>query len=109
MPKLMSSLLSRRAFAALLAAGLSLAGPAFAQQPQRAQKGEAAKEHQGEARRLPADVTTDQSVELAGRTLRFKATAGSIPINNGEGKLQAEIAFIAYLRPDAGAATRPLT
>ena len=116
MPKPMSSLLSRRALAALLAAlSLACADPSLAQQPQRgAQKGEAAKEqpakeHAGEARRLPADVTTDQTVELAGRTLRFKAVAGSIPINNGEGKLQAEIAFIAYLRPDAAAATRPLT
>ena len=48
-------------------------------------------------------------VELPGRTLRFKATAGSIPINNGEGKLQAEIAYIAYVRPDVEAASRPLT
>jgi carboxypeptidase C (cathepsin A) len=115
MPKPMSPLLSRRALAALLATlSLAFADPAFAQQPQRgAQKGEAAKEHakepQSEAKRLPADVTTDQTIELAGRTLRFKAVAGSIPINNGEGKLQAEIAYIAYLRPDAAAATRPLT
>jgi len=116
MPKPMPSLLSRRALAALLATlSLACGDPSFAQQPQRgAQKGEAAKEHAakenpGEAKRLPADVTTDQTVELAGRTLRFKAVAGSIPINNGEGKLQAEIAFIAYLRPDAAAATRPLT
>jgi len=35
-------------------------------------------------RQLPADTTTDQSVELGGRTLRFKATAGSIPLNNAE-------------------------
>src|SRR5947209_1714623 len=62
-----------------------------------------------EAARLPPDVTTDQTVELPGRTLKFKATAGSIPINNGEGKLQAEIAYIAYLRPEGDAASRPIT
>src|SRR5262249_25839677 len=87
--------------------------PALAQAPHRGSPkgeptGEAAKDRPSEARRLPADVTTDQTVELAGRTLRFKATAGSIPINNGEGKLQAEIAFIAYAQPDA-AGTRPVT
>jgi carboxypeptidase C (cathepsin A) len=108
-------LLSRRTLAALLV-GLAFAvgAPSLAQQPQRgAPRGEthneAARDQPGEARRLPADSTTDQTVELAGRTLRFKAIAGSIPINNLEGKLQAEIAFIAYLQPNAAAATRPLT
>ena len=75
----------------------------------RAPRSENAKEQSSEASRLPADVTTDQTVELPDRTLRFKATAGSIPINNGEGKLQAEIAYIAYVRADAEAASRPLT
>ena len=74
-----------------------------------ARRPEGAKEQTAEAGRLPADVATDQSVEFSDRTLRFKATAGSIPINNGEGKLQAEIAFTAYVRPDMEAANRPLT
>jgi len=111
-------LLSRRALAALLALGFGLSfslgfavtSPSLAQPAQRgAPKNEAAKDQPGEAKRLPADVTTDQTVELAGRSLRFKATAGSIPINNLEGKLQAEIAFIAYVRPDVATAARPLT
>src|ERR1041385_3989158 len=98
-----------RLLAALLAGALalSLAAPSFAEQARR--PSESAKEQSTEANHLPADVATDQTVELPDRTLRFKATAGSIPINNGEGKLQAEIAYIAYLRPDAEAATRPLT
>ena len=82
--------------------------PAIAEQAAR-RPAETAKEQTSEAARLPADVTTDQTVELPDRTLRFKATAGSIPINNGEGKLQAEIAYIAYLRADADATSRPLT
>jgi carboxypeptidase C (cathepsin A) len=64
---------------------------------------------QANAQRLPADVTTDQSVELPGRTLHFKATAGSIPINDGEGTLQAEIAFVAHVIEHQGAASRPVT
>src|SRR5262249_44642307 len=58
-------------------------------------------------RQLPADVTTDQSVELPGRTLHFKATAGSIPLKDGEGALQAEVAYLAYTI--AGDAPRPAT
>ena len=104
------SALSRRLLIALLAGGLALTAfdPSLAQPSRRggAEKSDAA-EQSSEAKRLPADVTTDHTVELAGRTLRFKATAGTIPILNGEGKLQAEIAYMAYLMPDTPA--RPLT
>ena len=109
------SLLARRLLIALLAGGIALAAfdPSLAQPSRRpaasAQTDSGSKEQASDAKRLPTDVTTDQTVELAGRTLRFKATAGTIPINNGEGKLQAEMAFIAYLSPDAPAAARPLT
>src|SRR5437764_3209030 len=101
--------LRSRLLAALLAGSLAFAfaAPGFAE-PAARRPAEAAKEAT-EAARLPADVTTEQTVELPDRTLRFKATAGSIPINNGEGRLQAEIAYIAYLRPDTEAAGRPLT
>jgi carboxypeptidase C (cathepsin A) len=85
----------------------SLAAPSFAEPARR--PSESAKEQSAEANRLPADVTTDQMVELPDRTLRFKATAGSIPINNAEGKLQAEIAYVSYVRGDGDAATRPIT
>ena len=59
------------------------------------------------ARQLPADITTDQTVELPGRTLRFKATAGSLPLNDGEGALQAEVAYVAYAM--GGDTKRPVT
>ena len=57
--------------------------------------------------RLPADSTTDHTVELPGRTLAFKATAGSIPLNDAEsGNVQAEIAFVSYVLGDTN---RPVT
>src|SRR5262245_12437702 len=57
--------------------------------------------------RLPAYSTTEHAVELPGRTLHFKATAGSIPLNDAEsGSLQAEVAFVAYVLGDAN---RPVT
>jgi carboxypeptidase C (cathepsin A) len=58
---------------------------------------------------LPADSVTDQTAELAGRTLHFKATAGSIPLNDAEsGALQAEIAYVAYVI-GSPADNRPVT
>src|ERR1043165_2551234 len=86
---------------------VSFIAPAFAEPAAR--HTEASKEQSSEAARLPAAVTTDPSVHLPDRTLRFKATAVSIPINNAEGKLQAQIAFIAYVRPEVEAGARPLT
>ena len=64
-----------------------------------------------EGRKLPADVTTEHSVTLPdGRRLAFKATAGSLPLVDESGKLQAEIAFIAYTRaPAQGEPERPVT
>jgi carboxypeptidase C (cathepsin A) len=105
---------SRRALLALLAGIVALTtfDPSLAQPARRgaphAETSTAPKEQASEAKRLPADVTTDQSVELPGRTLRFKATAGTIPINNGEGKLQAEIAYTAYFTPGTDT-PRPVT
>ena len=59
-------------------------------------------------RQLPADATTDQTLDLPGRTLRFKATAGSIPLNKADdGSLLAEVAYVAYVMP--GDAGRPVT
>ncbi len=60
--------------------------------------------------RLPPDSVTEQTVELPGRMLHFKATAGSIPLNDAEsGALQAEIAYVAYIRDGAVEPNRPVT
>src|SRR3954467_14190917 len=101
--------LRSRLLATLVAGTFALTFGAASFAEPAARRPDGAKEQTAEAHRLPADVTTDQTVELPDRTLRFKATAVSIPINNGEGKLQAEIAYIAYVRPYAEAASRPLT
>ena len=63
-----------------------------------------------EGRRLPPDSTTRQSVTLPdGRTLDFTATAGSLPLVDEAGKLQAEVAYVAYtMAPEAGR-QRPVT
>ncbi|MDP4002404.1 S10 family peptidase [Methylobacterium sp. NEAU K] len=63
-----------------------------------------------EGRRLPPDSVTRQSVTLPnGKTLDFTATAGSLPLVDEGGKLQAEIAYVAYtMAPEAGR-ERPVT
>jgi carboxypeptidase C (cathepsin A) len=60
-------------------------------------------------RQLPADMTTAHALELPGRTLRFNATAGSIPMMGEDGKLQAEIGYIAFQLAGADPLTRPVT
>jgi carboxypeptidase C (cathepsin A) len=110
------------ALAALLT-GAQFATPTLAQQGRPAAQqnadpprgnappaGEAARSTRPQAEnalRLPADSTTEHAVELPGRALRFKATAGSIPLNDAEsGNLQAEVAYVAYALGDAN---RPVT
>jgi carboxypeptidase C (cathepsin A) len=65
-----------------------------------------------EGRRLPPDATTEHSIDLPnGQTLKFTATAGSLALVDEEGKLQSEIAFIAYTKAGKpeDAAARPVT
>jgi carboxypeptidase C (cathepsin A) len=85
--------------------------PTTAEQPARPEtQGAASAGRRGpETRRLPPDSVTEHALELPGRTLRFTATAGSIQLSDGQGNLQAEIAFTAYTLPGADAATRPVT
>ncbi len=58
---------------------------------------------------LPADQTTHQALDLPGRTLRFAATAGSLPLRDGKNAPIAEVAFVAYQVEGAEAASRPVT
>ena len=63
----------------------------------------------GEARRLPEDSTTRQTISVQGRTLAFTATAGSLRLFNGRGDPQADIAYTAYQLDGADPRSRPVT
>ena len=52
---------------------------------------------------------THHSVTANGRALRYTATAGRMPIKNGEGTTEALMFYVAYTLDGADAATRPLT
>lgn len=60
-------------------------------------------------RRLPPETTTHHTLELPGRTLKFTATTGSIALSSGEGRLLAELHYVAYAVPGMDSAKRPVT
>jgi carboxypeptidase C (cathepsin A) len=63
-------------------------------------------------RESPPDksVVTRHSLKVEGETLKYRATAGYMPLRDEAGKLQARIFFIAYEREGSGErAQRPLT
>jgi carboxypeptidase C (cathepsin A) len=74
----------------------------------RAERG-AGERPQAAARRLPPDAVTGHVLDLPGRTLRFTATAGSLPLVDGQGNVQAEIGYVAYTLDGADPASRPVT
>jgi carboxypeptidase C (cathepsin A) len=78
------------------------AGAARASTPPASQA--AAEQH-----KLPADSTTKQTLPLAGRTLAFTATAGSIRLFDDKGEPQADIAYTSYQLDGTDRATRPVT
>ncbi len=60
-------------------------------------------------RQLPPDTTTSHTLELPGRTLKFAATAGSIPLTADDGHVTAELAYISYQLDGADQQIRPVT
>jgi len=57
---------------------------------------------------LPPDSVTQHTLELPGRALRFDATAGSIPLSNAEGRVQARMAYVSYALAGTDSRTRPV-
>jgi carboxypeptidase C (cathepsin A) len=56
-----------------------------------------------------APTVTHHQATVNGRTLRYTATAGRLPIKNGEGVTEALMFYVAYTVDGADVATRPLT
>ena len=63
----------------------------------------------GYSHKLPPNSVTSHTLALAGRTLSFKATAGTIKLMDGKGSEIADVAFVAYLLDGAEAKSRPVT
>ena len=54
-------------------------------------------------------VVTHQQVTVGGQSLKYTATAGRLPIKRGDGKIDAEMFFVAYTLDGQDPARRPLT
>jgi carboxypeptidase C (cathepsin A) len=57
---------------------------------------------------LPATSVTHHSLDLPGRTLRFTATAGALPVLEASGEKLADVCYVAYAL-DGAAGPRPVT
>jgi carboxypeptidase C (cathepsin A) len=58
---------------------------------------------------LPADASVRQVTHVAGKTLNYTATVGTIPVRDAEGKKTAEVVFTAYTLDGPRDPNRPVT
>src|SRR5882762_11510066 len=56
-----------------------------------------------------APVVTHHQITVNGSVLKYTATAGRLPLKRADGKIEAEMFFVAYTLDGADAAKRPLT
>src|SRR5207237_9066121 len=56
-----------------------------------------------------APVVTHHQISVNGKTLRYTATAGRLPIKRGDGKIEAEMFFVAYRLDGQDVSKPPLT
>ena len=70
--------------------------------------GDDKKEEHFDITEVPPVVTRHQAT-VNGTTLKYTATAGRLPIKRGDGKIEAEMFFVAYTLDGADSAKRPLT
>src|SRR5277367_164079 len=54
-------------------------------------------------------VVTHHSITVDGKLLKYVATAGRLPIKRGDGRVEAEMFYVAYSLEGQDAAKRPLT
>jgi carboxypeptidase C (cathepsin A) len=56
-----------------------------------------------------APVATHHQITVDGKLLKYTATAGRLPIKRGDGRIEAEMFYVAYTLDGQDAAKRPLT
>src|SRR6266581_4766684 len=56
-----------------------------------------------------APVVTHHQITVDGKLLKYTATAGRLPIKRGDGRIEAEMFYVAYTADGQDAAKRPLT
>ncbi|MBZ5550017.1 MAG: peptidase S10 [Acidobacteriia bacterium] len=77
-------------------------------EPSKPESADADKEEHYDVTEVPPVITHHQ-ITLNGKTLAYTATAGRLPIKRGDGKIEAEMFFVAYTLDGQDAGKRPLT
>ncbi|GAA0889353.1 S10 family peptidase [Rhodanobacter soli] len=100
----------RKSLQSVLLAAFVLAGshaaPAFAADTPKPTAPDTASSDGFQLPPLPADAHVTQSTTVDGRTLKYTATVGSLPVRDGKGKITGEVVFTAYTMPGKD---RPVT
>jgi carboxypeptidase C (cathepsin A) len=107
----MRKLVSAAAAAVVLSFGLCAASHAFAADDPP--KADAAKpsgdKDKMDLPSFPADASVKQVTHVAGKTLSYTATVGSIPVRDEKGKKVAEVVFTSYVLDGPHDLNRPVT
>jgi carboxypeptidase C (cathepsin A) len=106
----MRKLVSAAAAAMVLSFAFGAGAPAFAADD--APKADAAKSGDKDKVDLPpfpADASVKQVTHVAGKTLSYTATVGSIPVRDEKGKKVAEVVFTSYVLDGPHDLNRPVT
>ena len=84
------------------------ANPAEEQKPAAPKPGTDKDKEEFDVSEVPPVVTHHQ-VTLDGKVLKYTATTGRLPLKRGDGKIEAEMFFVAYTLDGQDAEKRPLT
>ncbi len=76
--------------------------------PEPGKEGDKDKEEHFDVTEVPPVVTHHQ-ITVDGKLLKYTATAGRLPIKRGDGRIDAEMFFVAYTLDGQEAGKRPLT
>jgi len=100
----------RGVLAAAFAAGVGAALPALAEEGGKADppKLDLPKD-KTDLPPFPADASVKQVTHVAGKTLAYTATVGSLPVRDDKGRKIAEVVFTAYILDGPKDADRPVT
>lgn len=106
----MRSLMTAAAAALVLSFGLAAATNAgAADEPAKADASKAGDKDKIELPPFPADASVKQVVHVAGKTVGYTATVGSLLVRDDKGKKIAEVVFTAYVLDGPRDPGRPVT
>ena len=107
----MRNLIPAAAAALALCLGLTALAPAARadDEPAKADAAKPADKEKIDLPPFPADASVKQVAHVAGKTLSYTATVGSLPVRDAKGKKIAEVVFTAYVLDGPRDPGRPIT